>query len=100
MKHSKSVDDAQIRAAMDHGPCRVVIDKEGAAVTPFLAESRHGVSPDIMFIRDDGWTLGAPLTLESVAFGLWSDKWIGYTYLPKRNFKPIESHPLKRVEGS
>ena len=55
---------------------RVLIDKEGTAVPPKRAKEL-GVSPDVIFIRDDGWTLGAPKHLKDVAHSLWSDKWVG-----------------------
>src|SRR5262245_59247353 len=45
---------------------RVVIDELGGAVNPRRA-SEMGVTPDVVFIRNDGWVLGAPARLESVA---------------------------------
>jgi hypothetical protein len=55
-------------------PRRVVIDAEGAAVSP----SRTELKPDIVFIRDDGWTLGAPASLATVAYETWADYWVSF----------------------
>lgn len=60
------------------GPQRVLIDAEGGAVNSKRAREQYGVTPDIIFIRADGWTLGAPSYWEMNAERLWPDEWIGY----------------------
>lgn len=46
---------------------RIVINKEGEAVTMKRAREM-GILPLIVFIRNDGWMLGAPLEFEKVAY--------------------------------
>ena len=58
------------------GPNRVVIDIEGTAVNPKRA-AEMGVQPDIVYVRKDGWSLGAPNQFKQIAFDMWSDEWIG-----------------------
>ena len=57
------------------GPFRVMID-EHEAVPSARAEREHGIRPDVVFIRDDGWSLGAPAHLESAARALWEGSWV------------------------
>jgi hypothetical protein len=74
---------AAIRRISMHGPDRVVIDLAGQAVSANRAALNHYVFPDIIFIRDDGWTLGAPRKFEFVAFNLWKDSWIAFIRNPR-----------------
>ena len=76
------------------GPDRVVINVSGEAVSSLRARRDYNIRPDIIFIRDDGWSLGAPLRFESVAEALWHDKWIGT--LRKGSWTPV---PYLRVVG-
>ena len=55
-----------------HGPDRVVINGSGEAVAPHRAPKF-----DIVFVRDDGWSLGAPAALAKTAESLWADQWVG-----------------------
>ena len=55
-------------------PTRIIIDAEGYAVTPEMA-AYQSIFPDITFIRDDGWSLGAPSKFEDVAHKLWKNSW-------------------------
>ena len=53
-------------------PNRVVVDDQGTAVP-----HTRLLKVDVVFVRDDSWTLGAPSELEDVARSLWSDMWVG-----------------------
>lgn len=64
---------ARIRAT--RSPTRVVVDEAGTALTPRRARAR-GIQVDVVFIRSDGWTLGAPRELEETARNLWSNDWV------------------------
>jgi len=68
---------------VERGPDRVVINEHGEATEPQSALCDHGVSAEVIFIRDDCWCLGAPSYLKSVAEGLWADEWIG-VYDPRK----------------
>lgn len=54
---------------------RVIVNFEGEAWTPSRA-AQIGVLPDVGFMRKDGWSLGAPKELESVAYRMWADEWV------------------------
>jgi hypothetical protein len=60
------------------GPDRVVTAMNGTTMTG--STLRHvGASrlrPDVVYIRADGWTLGAPLRFVEVARRLWASDWI------------------------
>ena len=60
-----------------HGPDRVVFNEAGEAKPWRKAFRDHRVVADVVFIRRDGWTLGAPRGLEAIAESLWGDEWIG-----------------------
>ena len=59
------------------GPKRVVVSPSGEAFPPPRARQECGAMPDIIFIRKDGWSLGAPRALAAVAEGMWADEWLG-----------------------
>jgi hypothetical protein len=54
---------------------RVVVAATGAVVSLSRAR-RLGIEPDVIFVRADGWTLGAPWRFAPVAVHLWLDDWI------------------------
>lgn len=57
------------------GPTRVMVGPEDYAVTSDEASAR-GVKPVVVFVREDGWTLGAPADLVRRARALWADQWV------------------------
>jgi len=57
---------------MLRGPTRVVVNAEGEAVAP----NRAPRPADLVFVRDDGWSLGAPKDLIGVAEQMWADSWV------------------------
>jgi hypothetical protein len=71
---------------------RVVIDEHGEAKSAMRAQEEHSISPDIAFIRNDGWTLGAPKSFNDVAFKMWSGEWMFYAEAPNWNLKPISEY--------
>lgn len=71
---------------LERGPDRVMVDWTGRAY-PARKALEKGFLPDVIFIRDDGWSLGAPLRLARHAYDLWPDKWIGV--LKHGETKPI-----------
>lgn len=78
------------RSIIPHGPNRVLVDVGGSAVPPSIARERYMTRPDVIFFRDDGWTLGAPRELEDVARSLWEGNWVGVVRLPSYVIQPIE----------
>lgn len=54
---------------------RVIVDYHGQAVPSHIAEERYKIIPDIMFKRNDGWTLGAPEEFEDIAYEMWKGDW-------------------------
>lgn len=78
-------------------PVRVVVNGSGHAVTPVRALHDFGLMPDVFFLRDDGWCLGATSECEAVAFRLWRDHWthfqrVGGAVKPISEYKPNEDH--------
>lgn len=57
---------------IEKGPTRVLINREGEAVAPRRAAD---IKPDVIFVRDDGWSLGTISAWEDVAENLWKDQW-------------------------
>lgn len=76
------------------GPSRIVVDSEGYAVPPQRAAQDHDTQADIVFVRNNGWSLGAPLKLRMTAYGMWADAWVG-CILPDGNWVLIETY--KRI---
>ena len=59
------------------GPDRVVINDQGEAVPPARARANGFSPPDVIFVRNDGWSLGASYPLWETAQSLWEDDWAG-----------------------
>lgn len=72
---------------------RVVIDEHGTSVPLGRAVDDYDVFPDVLFLRDDYWILGAPQKFERVAFQMWRDNWIKYVRRPSTKWKLIEEYP-------
>lgn len=76
-----------------------MIDRKGQSVRPNEA-FKSGIIPDIIFIRSDGWVLGAPAELENVAYEMWEENWIGFIRNPNIHIKPIEDYEKESEEDS
>jgi len=83
------------REVMKAGPDRVVTNVRGDATTSRAARERFGINPDVIFIRDDGWTLGAPSRLEATARRLWQGHWVGILRKPETVAKPLPRNQEK-----
>jgi hypothetical protein len=68
---------AYAKTILEEGPMRVVYDKHGGASTPKRVFEKYGYTPRVIFLRDDYWSLGAPVDLVRTAFSLWPDDWVG-----------------------
>lgn len=79
MEQIKTVEElvAIHRDVIENGPVRVVVNYDALAVPLWQAMQEFFVVPEIVFIRCDGWTLGAPKRFACVAKQLWSDQWLG-----------------------
>lgn len=54
---------------------RVMIG-EHEATSVGRAIDEYQMIPDVVFVRDDGWALGAPAHLEAAARYLWANRWV------------------------
>jgi len=70
------------------GPDKVMVS-DNEAVSSREARERYGIHPNIIFIRNDGWSLGAPASLEGIAFHTWADSWIGFMRKPETTARDI-----------
>ena len=68
---------------------RVVINAEGEAWPPLRAQEELRITPDVVFIRGDGWSLGAPVEFASVAEAMWKDEW---THVWRKDCKSPERY--------
>lgn len=69
-----------VEQTVKNGPTRVVINLSGEATTPERAERDYQVKPDIIYIRNDGWSLGCPAYLDNVTSNMWKDEWVAVTW--------------------
>ena len=70
-------------------PDRVVVDGTGTAVSSINAD-RMGVYPTVIYIRDDGWSLGAADLYQEIARKLWEDQWVAV--IVDGTIKPFRRH--------
>lgn len=73
-------------------PTRVIYNEHMDATTSERARSLYGVSPDIIFLRDDGWSLGAPAHLEYEAYRTWQNEWTAFARKGDEYFAPIAEY--------
>lgn len=59
-----------VRLIMAFGPRRVVVNADGDVEFPRQALDEHGVTPEVIFVRNDGWALGAPHRFAKVAYSM------------------------------
>ena len=64
------------RDVHERGPGRVVVDGNGTGTTQEHARKLYDVTWEIVLIRKDGWTLGAPMHLSDTAYMLWLEQWL------------------------
>lgn len=76
-----------LKAISQIGCDRVVTTHDGRAVPYKNAVEEFDIDVEIIFIRDDGWTLGCNRNMLETAYYLWHDKWIAV--LIKPNAEPI-----------
>lgn len=88
--------DLQVRAAWEEikerGPNRVLVPCRGGGtegVPSSRARRDHGIYPEVIFIRRDGWSLGATRKHEAEAFSMWRDEWSGFIRFGWSEPKPI-----------
>lgn len=86
--------DKQILPILDGGfrPTRVIVDSDGMGVPSSRAFTEYKVAPDVIFIREDNWSLGAPSEFESVAFKMWEDYWTHFAYIKTGRWLPITEY--------
>ncbi len=71
---------------------RVIVDVDGTAVSPNIAKHQYAIFPEIVFLRNDGWSLGAPEAFEMIAFDLWREDWTHFTRRPAIQWTEIENY--------
>jgi hypothetical protein len=88
--------DAAAARLLERGPDRVVVSRDGGACRASRARDAHGITPDIVFVRADGWMLGAPARFESVAARMWAQEWVGFCVLGAYQvmFLPISDYKM------
>lgn len=73
-------------------PTRVIYNEHADATTPERAFNLYGVEPDVIFLRHDGWSLGAPKYLEGVAYRVWKNEWTWFARKGDVYFTPISEY--------
>ena len=72
------------------GPTKVICKSDGS-VLPGMDAIKQGLFPDIILIRCDGWTLGAPANLSGPALLMFPGQWTHYVLRPDRYAQPIDT---------
>jgi hypothetical protein len=79
-----------------HGPERVLTNAEGSAV-PLRQALENNIKPDVILVRNDGWSIGAKAELERPATNLYLDDWIAVMRRGLKNKWEIERYDITRV---
>ncbi len=73
------IDLATVRERIKtHGPTRVVVSVTDGlyAVPPDAALRDYGIVADVVFIRNDGWSLGCRMWETGPTAALWAGEWV------------------------
>lgn len=87
-----------VSKVIKEGPNRVVIDSSGEATTPERAVRDHGVTAALIFIRNDGWSVGCPVSFGTVTRSLWEDAWIAVAWHDNLSGWKWKTLPLEKEE--
>jgi hypothetical protein len=63
------------------GPDRVMC-KSDEAIGFKRAVAKYNINLHVMFLRSDGWILGAPKRFEKEAYESWKEYWTHFAYKP------------------
>ncbi len=68
---NEKVLDIVNKIAKGQGPTRILIGSDGLAVSP----KRTDIVPDIVFVRDDCWSLGCKFENRNIVESMWKYNW-------------------------
>lgn len=57
---------------------RVTVESPIYGTTPEIAKAQYGITPDVIFLRSDNWSLGAPMQFAEESDELWPGNWVGF----------------------
>jgi len=66
---------AVVKQIVKDGPKRVVINRAGEATTKEEGFRILGIKPTIIYIRNDGWSIGCTPDLDVITNHMWQDEW-------------------------
>lgn len=75
---------------------KVVVNRDGLSKRPADAFHQFGEIPRVIFIRADGWSLGASGELEDVALTLWIDQWVAFRRWPDYDRRPMADYQASK----
>ena len=78
---------------------RVVVNELGLSLRPSDAFFERNICARIIFVRSDGWSLGAPPEFEQVAYEQWPDCWTHFRVFPDFERLPICEYRNKVRKG-
>jgi hypothetical protein len=67
-------------------PTRILLDEHGTARRP-----KPGDRWDVVYVRDDGWSIAARRHLSAAAKALWPDKWVSLVATPNTYFESYDN---------
>lgn len=81
--------DSLVNKVMKNGPSRVFARCScGCGGLVGRSPEEHNCpSPDVIFIRKDGWSLGAPKAFIAEAEKLWDDSWVAVLDVSDRSVR-------------
>ncbi len=89
-KQEQQIVDTAMRNIGQYGADRVITSSRGTSVPYSYAVDEFKIDVEMVFIRNDGWTLGCHRTHQSVAYGLWKEEWIAILIKPEDAPRRIE----------
>ena len=67
----------KLQDVAQYGPDQVLVNDKGNMTSYRNSVLTHGTKLAVVYIREDSYTLGAPVELENTAYRLYKDRWVG-----------------------
>jgi hypothetical protein len=89
-REEQKVIDKALANIGKYGTDRVLTSPRGTSVPFKYAVEEFRITVELVFIRNDGWTLGCHRAHQSVAYQMWQDEWIAMIIKPEAEPRHIK----------
>jgi hypothetical protein len=94
-----TLDEVWKRIEKDGGPSHILMDKDGTTLpTPLALKKNPDLQWDVIYIRNDGWSLGCDFYLSHYAEALHRETWSGVVNRGAKNPRVLDFRLDKKAD--